>query len=119
MIQKFTDLRAWQEAHLLVLLVYKITRSYPREEQFGIVNQSRRAVVSITSNIAEGFGRSTRKDKVNFYMMARTSLTELRNQMIIARDLKYFEPNAYEQFSVSAETVAKLISGLESSAEDR
>ena len=119
MIQRFTDLQAWQAAHQLVLLVYKITRQYPREEQFGLVNQSRRAVVSITSNIAEGFGRSTRKDKVNFYMMARTSLTELRNQMIIARDLKYFEPNAYEQFSVSAETVAKLISGLERSATDK
>ena len=119
MIQKFTDLRAWQEGHSLVLLVYKITRSYPREEQFGIVNQSRRAVVSITSNIAEGFGRSTRKDKVNFYMMARTSLTELRNQMMIARDLAYIDTKTYEQFAVAAETVAKLISGLESSAEDR
>ena len=119
MIQKFTDLRAWQVAHELVLLVYKITRQYPREEQFGLVNQSRRAVVSITSSIAEGFGRSTRKDKVNFYMIARTSLTELRNQMMIARDLKYFEPDTYEQLSVSAETVAKLISGLERSVADK
>lgn len=119
MIQKFTDLRAWQIAHELVLLVYKITRSYPREEQFGLVNQSRRAVVSITSNIAEGFGRSTRKDKVNFYMMARTSLTELRDQMIIARDLLFIDAKTYEQFSSFAETVAKLISGLERSATDR
>ena len=119
MIQKFTDLRAWQIAHELVLLVYRITRQYPREEQFGIVNQSRRAVVSITSNIAERFGRSTRKDKINFYMMARTSLTELRNQMIIARDLTYIESKTYEQFAVSAETVAKLISGIERSATDK
>ncbi|MEK7107044.1 MAG: four helix bundle protein [Patescibacteria group bacterium] len=119
MIQRFTDLHAWQEAHKLVLLVYKITRSYPREEQFGLVNQSRRAVVSITSNIAEGFGRSTRKDKVNFYMMARTSLTELRNQMIIARDLMYIDTKTDEQFGASAESVAKLISGLERSASDK
>ncbi|MDO8553114.1 MAG: four helix bundle protein [bacterium] len=119
MIQRFTDLHAWQEAHKLVLLVYKITRSYPREEQFGLVNQSRRAVVSITSNIAEGFGRSTRKDKVNFYMMARTSLTELRNQIIIARDLMYIDTKTDEQFCVSAESVAKLISGLERSASDK
>ena len=119
MIQRFTDLQALQAAHQLVLLVYKITRQYPREEQFGLVNQSRRAVVSISSNIAEGFGRSTRKDKVNFYMMARTSLTELRDQMLIARDLVYVEPKTYEQFAVSAETVAKLISGLERSATDK
>lgn len=119
MIQKFTDLHAWQRAHELVLLVYKITRTYPREEQFGLVNQSRRAAVSITSNIAEGFGRSTRKDKINFYMMARTSLAELRNQMLIARDLAYIDFNSHENFFGIAEAVSRLISGLERSAENK
>lgn len=76
-IQSFTDLNAWKEGHLLVILVYKITKSFPKDELFGIVNQMRRCAVSITSNIAEGFSRQTFKEKVQFYCISLGSLTEL------------------------------------------
>lgn len=88
-IKSFTDLNTWKEAHKLVLLIYKITKQFPHEEQFGLTNQIRRAVVSITSNIAEGFSRSSYKEKSQFYSISLGSLTEVQNQLLIARDLKY------------------------------
>ena len=85
-IKSFTDLYAWQEGHKLVIMVYKVTKSFPKEEVFGMVSQMRRCVISITSNIAEGFSRNTTKDKVQFYCIAHGSLTELQNQLLAARD---------------------------------
>lgn len=73
-IQSFHDLRVWQESHSLVVCVYKTTKSFPKEELFGLTNQIRRASVSITSNLAEGFGRETIKDRVHFYIMSLGSL---------------------------------------------
>ncbi len=116
-IKKFTDLVAWQEAHKLVLLIYKITAHFPTEERFGITNQMRRAVISITSNIAEGFGRSTSKDKANFYTFSKTSLSELENQSIASRDLAYMSTSEFNSFQQQAEKVDRLIAGLYKSAE--
>ncbi|MBI4599730.1 four helix bundle protein [Candidatus Uhrbacteria bacterium] len=76
-MRSFTDLKAWQEGHTLVLKIYKITQSFPKEEQFGLTNQLRRAAVSLTSNIAEGFGRGSYKEKAQFYSIALGSLTEV------------------------------------------
>jgi four helix bundle protein len=118
-VRRFTDLRAWQKAHELVLLVYKITKNYPKEELFGLTNQSRRAAVSISSNIAEGFGRSTRKDKVNFYTMSRTSAAELEDQMTVARDLRYISGETFEVVFKKTEEVIALVVGLEQTAIDK
>lgn len=65
-IKTFSDLRVWNESHKLVIMIYKVSQKFPKEEQFGLTNQIRRAAVSITSNIAEGFGRKSMKDKVHF-----------------------------------------------------
>ena len=110
-IVKFTDLVAWQEGHKLVLMVYKVTEKFPREENFGITNQLRRCVVSITSNIAEGFSRNTPRDKNQFYYIALGSVTELQNQLLISRDLKYLDKN-FEKIAAQSVTVHKLINGL-------
>ncbi|MFH1565125.1 MAG: four helix bundle protein, partial [bacterium] len=80
-IKSFTGLFAWQEGHKLVLMIYNTTEQFPDKERFGLISQTRRAAVSITSNIAEGFSRKTNKDKVQFYAMAQGSLTELQNQL--------------------------------------
>jgi four helix bundle protein len=88
-IKSFTDLNAWKEAHKLVLMIYKVTKEFPKEEIFGLVSQMRRAVISISSNIAEGFSRYTSRDKHHFYSMALGSLTELQNQLLVTRDVKY------------------------------
>lgn len=115
-ITSFTDLDAWKEAHKLVLFVYKQTKLFPDEEKFGLISQMRRASVSITSNIAEGFGRHSAKDKANFYTMAKTSLAELQNQFLIAQDLGYVDSSTYSDFDNRRVQVDKLLAGLIKSA---
>jgi len=111
-IKSFTDLNAWKEAHKLVLLIYKITRGFPKEEQFGLISQLRRAVVSITSNIAEGFSRSSYKEKSQFYSIALGSLTEVQNQLIIARDLGYITKEEFRSLAEQTITINKLLNGI-------
>lgn len=111
-IKRFTDLNAWRETHKLVLEVYRITKQFPKEEQFGLITQLRRAAVSITSNIAEGFSRNSYREKSQFYAIALGSLTEVQNQLLIARDIGYLSE---ENFLMSAElsvTANKIVNGL-------
>jgi len=75
-IKSFIDLNAYKEAHKLVLMIYQVTKEFPKEERYGLIDQMRRAAVSITSNIAEGFSRKTIKDKYQFYTLAQSSLIE-------------------------------------------
>jgi four helix bundle protein len=111
-IKQFTDLYAWQESHKLVLLIYRSTKSFPKEEMFGLTNQMRRAAISITSNIAEGFGRQSYKERVQFYYLAQGSLTELKNQIIAARDIGYLDKKEYENIFHQAGIAHQLLQGL-------
>ena len=111
-IKSFRDLSSWQEAHKLVIMIYNITKNFPKQEMFGIISQMRRAAVSISSNIAEGFSRQTYKDKVQFYFMAQGSLTELQNQLLIAKDLRYLKEKDYNETINQSIKVQKLINGL-------
>ena len=111
-IKSFTDLNAWKEGHKLVLMIYKNTDAFPQKEVFVLTNQMRRSVVSITSNIAEGFSRATDKDKVQFYSIAQGSLTELQNQLLIARDVGYIKEEIFREIANQTITVSKLINGL-------
>lgn len=115
-IRDFTDLYAWKEAHALVLIVYTYTRHFSAEEKFCLIDQTRRAVISVTSNIAEGFGRSSGKDKRYFYTMAKTSLAELRSQFFAAKDLGYLSTENFHLFVGQSIKVDKLIAGLIKSA---
>ena len=111
-IRSFTDLKAWQEGHKLVLMIYKITDKFPDKEKFGLVSQMRRAAVSITSNIAEGFSRNSNKEKCQFYLISQGSLTELQNQLLIARDVNYLKENDFQKIAKQTIIVNKLINGL-------
>jgi four helix bundle protein len=111
-IQSFTDLNAWKEGHQLVLRIYKLTKSFPQDEQFGLSNQMRRCAVSITSNIAEGFSRKTKKEKAQFFYMALGSTTELQNQLLIARDINYLRNEEFRIIAEKTVVVSKLINGL-------
>ena len=111
-IKSFTQLNAWREAHKLVLNTYRITKKFTNEEQFGLVNQLRRAVVSITSNIAEGFSRNSYKEKTQFYSMALGSLSEVQNQLLIAKDLMYINQIEFSEIADQTITVSKLLNGL-------
>ena len=115
----FKDLIVWQKAHLLVLKIYKITKNFPRDEKYGLIDQMRRAAVSITSNIAEGFYRRTLLDKNNFYSVALSSLAELLNQIIISKDLSYIDNKTYVELDNDVVEVRKLLSGLIKSSQSR
>lgn len=111
-ITSFTKLKAWQKGHTLVLAIYKITNKFPSQEQFGLTSQIRRAVVSITSNIAEGFSRQTRADKIHFYHMALGSCTEVQNQLIVARDLSLINNTEFQSSADLSVEVHKILNGL-------
>jgi len=111
-IQKFTDLVAWQEGHKLVLGIYQETKKFPTEEKYALTNQMRRAVVSFTSNIAEGFTKKSSKEKYQFYSTAKASITELQNQLIVAKDVGYLSKESFDKIVKQSITANKLLSGL-------
>jgi four helix bundle protein len=96
----------------LALKIYEITKNFPKEEMFGIASQLRRAVVSITSNIAEGFSRESFKEKIYFYSMARGSLTEVQNQLLISRGVNYLKENDFVVIGEQTAVVHRLINAL-------
>ncbi|HLC95539.1 MAG TPA: four helix bundle protein [Patescibacteria group bacterium] len=118
-IRSFTDLNAWREAHTLVLDVYEITREFPQEELFILTSQMRRCVISIDSNIAEGFSRNSAKDKSQFYAIALGSVTEIQSQLLVARDLKYLSNEKFKKIADQTVVVSKLINGLKKSVLSR
>ena len=108
-IESFTDLQVWQAGHALVVEIYKVTKQFPREESFGLTSQIRRAAVSVTSNIAEGFGRQSYKEKVQFYHMSYGSLVEVENQLLIARDVGYVSSGDFLRLKAMTTDTAKLL----------
>ena|SRR3989344_9431944 len=111
-IQKFTDLIAWKEGHKLVLFTYKATDNFPKKETFALSDQMRRAALSITSNVAEGFSRKTAKEKIQFYHTALGSLAELQSQIITAKNIDYINTEFFNVVNDLSVTVSKLINGL-------
>jgi four helix bundle protein len=109
-IERFEQLVAWQKAHALVLDVYRLSRVFPREELYGITRQLRRAAVSVPANIAEGFKRQSRSEKVRFYNISEASLEEARYYLRLATDLDLTE--SPHQLIDLADEVARLLNGL-------
>jgi four helix bundle protein len=89
--RSFQDLEVWQRSHALTLTIYRLSEAFPRQEQFGLTSQIRRAGVSIAANIAEGFRKRSANDKVRFYNIAQGSLEEVRYYLILIADLHYAE----------------------------
>lgn len=118
-IKSYRDLTAYQEAHKLVLLVYKLIENFPLEEKFALANQMKRCAVSIASNIAEGFARGTAKDKISFYTIARGSVSELDSQALISKDLHYLSESSCLELLEQISRVSRLVSGLVRSAPNR
>jgi four helix bundle protein len=104
--RRFDDLIVWQKSHLLTLRVYRITASFPKSEIYGLVSQMRRASVSVSANIAEGFKRRGQKDKARILNVAQGSLEELRYYFILARDLEYLPAN---ESSNDIDEVARML----------
>jgi four helix bundle protein len=118
-IKSFVDLEAWQIAHKFALEIYRLTKGFPKEELYGIVSQLRRAALSITSNIAEGFSRYHYNDKIRFYYNSRGSISEIKNCLILSRDLKYITDDICRELLDFAERILRLINGLIRSIENQ
>jgi four helix bundle protein len=118
-IRSFTDLLAWKEAHKLALTIYQITDKFPDKEIYSLVSQMRRCSVSVASNIAEGFSRQGVKEKIQFFYMAKGSLTELQSQLLIAKDLKYLSKEGFDDAANKTVLASKLILGLIKSLRNR
>ena len=108
-MRDFKKLLVWQKAHELVLEVYRVTANYPKEELFGLTSQTRRAVCSITHNIAEGCGRHTEADLARFMDISAGSAFELDDQLMIGRDLHYLPIADYDRLSLGIEEVKKML----------
>lgn len=118
-IKNYKDLIVWQQGHQLVLNIYKITKKFPKQETYSLTDQIRRATVSVTSNIAEGFGRRSTKEKQQFYYLARGSLIEVDNQLTIAKDLKYISTHGYHHITEQITSVHKLLNRLITSTKQK
>jgi four helix bundle protein len=116
-VERFQDLETWQQTHQLVLAVYQITRGFPPDERYGLTSQLQRAAVSVPANIAEGFKRLGKAEKVRFYNIAETSLEEVKYYFILAKDLAYIQDNT--TLLTNAETVSRMLYRLRESVTSR
>ena len=108
-VKSYRDLEVWRRGMDLVELVYGITKPFPVDERFGLTAQLRRAVISIPSNIAEGWGRNGRKEFRNFLKIARGSLTEVETQLIVACRLGYLPEPALNDLLSETEIESKML----------
>ncbi|MBP3712332.1 MAG: four helix bundle protein [Bacteroidaceae bacterium] len=113
------DLRVWQQSIEMVTSIYLLTRSFPKEELFGLVSQLRRAAVSVPSNIAEGYARSTDKEKLHFLRISSGSMSEIETQLMLCLNLEYIEMDKYEELSETVTSVWKQLNSLISSIKKR
>ena len=108
----FRDLVVWKRAFELSLVVYRLTSEFPAREQFGLTNQLRRASVSVASNIAEGYGRSTRGEYVQFLGHARGSICEVQTQLAISEALKYGSAASHRAAGTLGAEVSWMLNAL-------
>ncbi len=111
----FEQVLAWQKAHTFTIMVYQITRLFPNDELFGLTSQFRRAAVSIEANIAEGYKKLSKADKLRFFNISEGSLAECRNYIILSRDLKYIDDEQYTQLYYTIEETSKLLTAYSKS----
>jgi len=116
-MQRFTDLKVWQQAHALVLAIYPLTARFPAEERFGLTSQLRRAAVSVPSNIAEGSKRVSNPEYAHYLNIAEGSLAETEYQLILSRDLGYAAGAAVEPLFAQIAELARMLHALRKKVE--
>lgn len=114
-IKGYQGLKVWQAAHKLALEIYAATKDFPKEEMFGLTSQMRRAAISIPANIVEGYARNSQKEKIQFYSIARGSLTELEYFIDFANQLGYLSSEKCVMLKENREEVGRLLNGLRKS----
>lgn len=111
-LNNFKELTVWQKSFRLCLLVYKVTRDFPKDELYGIVSQIRRSAVSVPSNIAEGFSRRRKLEYIQFLHVACGSTAELETQLLIAKELTYINDKDYTEVVDLLGEVTKMLNAL-------
>ena len=112
MADKFENLKVFDEAHKLTLLIYKLTKNFPKSEAYGLTSQIRRSSASVAANIVEVNSRGHKKEFLQFLYLANGSLEETKYHLLLAKDLGYIEIKDYDSVHSQSETVGKLLTGL-------
>jgi four helix bundle protein len=111
-LKDFRELKVWQKAHELTLLVYQLTTNFPRHEQYGLTSQIRRASSSIAANLAEGCGRSGDAEFARYCSIAMGSASELEYHLLLAKDLNLIKLADYQELAPKAEELKRMLTGL-------
>ena len=111
-MESFQELKVWQEAHKLVLKIYKITKEFPEEERYRLTDQLCRSAASTPANIVEGQSRQTTKEYLQFLYTARGSVAETKYHLLLAKDLEYLEDSDYSEIIMGYDNVGKMLNGL-------
>jgi len=111
-VRDFRELKVWEKAHQLTLLVYRATTSLPADEKFGLTSQLRRAAASIPANIAEGCGRTGERELARFLQIAMGSASELEYHLLLARDLSFVDEGSYQQLQEPTIEVKRMLTAL-------
>ena len=109
MTYKFENVIAWQKAHKFVLAVYRITKGFPTDEVYGLTSQFRRAAVSIEANIAEGYKKLSKADKLRFMNISQGSTEECRDYILLSRDLQYIDEQQFSELYNLLEDASKML----------
>ena len=110
--ESFEEIKSWQKARVFNKRIYELTENQNFKKDFDLVKQIRRASISISSNIAEGFERNTDKEFIYFLYVAKASAAEVRSQLYLASDLNYFDEKEFEELFKEVSDISKLISGF-------
>jgi four helix bundle protein len=111
-MKDFKKLIVWQKAHELVLLVYRLTKKFPKEERFNLIDQMRRAATSIATNIAEGCGKYSQRDFVSYLQVSQGSSQEIEYLAILSKDLEYITSVEYEDLNHGINEVKAMLISL-------
>ncbi len=112
MADKFEKLNVWKKSHEFVIEIYKITKKFPPDEKYSLVDQIRRSALSVPTNIVEGNERQGKKEFLQFLYTAKASLMETRYHLLLAKDLNYITPDEYQVLHAMSLEIAKMINGL-------
>jgi four helix bundle protein len=110
--KSFEEMPLWQQAHALAVTIHELSASFPRQEEYGLTSQLRRAAVSIPANVAEAFGRYHYRDKLNFYYHSRGSACEVRSHLLYARDVGYLAADDFNRIVHALETIVQQLNAV-------
>ena len=119
MLRNYKELKVWQKSYGLCLEIYRITAGFPKEEKYGLTSQIRRSVVSIPSNIAEGYGRKTTMDYIRMLHISYGSVCELETQVLLAGDLGFIEKDSSHTLNKNIAEIERMLKALIKSLEDK